>query len=75
MQQAAEGYSFSSNVVLPLLVFSGMFWIATLLWQWFIDGRELPEPVFPWRFVTNRVYMGMILYALIISFRISICAN
>jgi hypothetical protein len=62
MQQAAEGYSFSSPVVLPLLVFSGILWIGTILWQWFINDRELPEPVFPWRFVTNRVYMGMILY-------------
>jgi hypothetical protein len=65
LQQAADGAAFGSALVAPLLVFSGLMWVAFLLWSWFVtQKRELPEPVFPWRFVTSRVAMGMILYAI-----------
>ena len=65
LQQAADGAAFGSTLVPPLLVFSGLMWIGFLLWSWFItQKRELPEPLFPWRFVTSRVAMGMILYAI-----------
>ncbi|TVY75996.1 Efflux pump FUS6 [Lachnellula suecica] len=61
MQQAAEGRSFSSRLVLPMLISSGVMLIAFFLWQRYIAERNLPEPVFPWQLLTNRVYMGMIL--------------
>ncbi|RDL32028.1 uncharacterized protein BP5553_09430 [Venustampulla echinocandica] len=62
LQQAADGISFAAAVVLSLLILSGVFWVAFVIWQWFITTkRELPEPVFPWRFFSSRVFMGMIL--------------
>jgi hypothetical protein len=62
LQQASEGRSLSSAIVLTLLILSGIFWIAFMVWQWFITTkRSYPEPVFPWRHFQSRVYMGMIL--------------
>jgi uncharacterized BrkB/YihY/UPF0761 family membrane protein len=62
LQQAADGASFGSTLVLPLLVISGLMWIGFVAYSWFITKkRELPEPVFPWRFASSRVAMGMIL--------------
>jgi len=63
MQQAAEGYSFASRLVLPMLVCAGVMLISFLVWQRYIDKRDLPESVFPWQLLSNRIYMGMILNA------------
>ena len=61
MQQAAEGYSFASRLVLPMLICAGVSLIAFLVWQRYINKRTLPESVFPWQLLTSRIYMGMIL--------------
>ena len=62
LQQAADGASFRSALVMPLIILSGIFWVVFLSWSWFVTvKRELPEPVFPWRFVTSRVALSMIL--------------
>ncbi|CAG8976531.1 hypothetical protein HYALB_00011008 [Hymenoscyphus albidus] len=62
LQQAAEGSSSSGGTVLTLIVFSVVFWISFVVWQWYItEKRTYPEPVFPWRLFQSRVYMGMIL--------------
>ena len=69
LQQAALGYSFTSPFVLPLLICSGPFCLAFFIWQWFITTkRELPEPVFPWRFCQSRVRIGTIMYVDIWSY-------
>ncbi|KAL9621738.1 MAG: hypothetical protein Q9160_003856 [Pyrenula sp. 1 TL-2023] len=65
LQQAAEGYSFTSATVLPLLIISAALCVVFLVWQRHVTLKTTsPEPIFPWRFVKNRLMMGM----LIISF-------
>lgn len=74
LQQAAIGYSFTSAFVLPLLVCSGPFCLAFFVWQWFITTkRELPEPVFPWRFCQSRVRVGTIANSFLSGGVVSTC--
>jgi hypothetical protein len=63
LQQAAQGYGWSSAMVLGLIVSSGPVVVAFFMWQWFATTRLTnPEPVFPWRLCQNRLRMGMIMY-------------
>lgn len=63
LQQAADGKSFAATVVLPLLVISGVMWVAFVVWSWFVTTkRTLPEPIFPWRFIKSRVCIGLVLF-------------
>jgi hypothetical protein len=62
LQQAALGKPYNSPVVLALLIVAGLLWAIFFIWEWFVSTRRsFPEPVFPWRFVTNRVCVGMLL--------------
>jgi hypothetical protein len=62
LQQAAQGYAWSSAMVLGLIVSSGPVIVAFFMWQWYATTRRTnPEPVFPWRLCQNRLRMGMIL--------------
>jgi hypothetical protein len=65
LQQAAQGYRWSSAMVLGLIVSSGPVVVAFFMWQWFATTRLInPEPVFPWRLCQNRLRMGMIMQVL-----------
>lgn len=62
MLEASTTYSWSSPLIIVLLVVSAILWIAFVLWEWFITGkRSKQEPVFPFRFFHNRYWMGMLL--------------
>jgi len=62
LQQATASTSFASPEILPLLIVSGVLWIAFVVWQWYATTRlTAPEPVLPWRLFTNRMFLGMIL--------------
>ena len=68
LQQATAGISFTARNVLPLLILSGVMWIAFFVWQWYAATQVDPlEPVLPWRLLTNRVFLGMILYVCLIK--------
>lgn len=63
LQQAAQGYAWSSPVVLGLIISSAPACVAFFAWQWFATTRRTnPEPVFPWRLCQSRRRMGMIMY-------------
>lgn len=65
LEEADVNYPWKSAFVITLLTISGLCWIAFLIWSRRITQRErsqLREPVFPWRFVQNRVLVGMLLY-------------
>lgn len=54
-------FSWSSAGSISLLVVSGLCWICFLLWEWYITGKDgKQEPIFPWRFVHDRAFMGLI---------------
>lgn len=64
LEEADVNYPWKSAFVITLLTISGLCWIAFLIWSRRITlkQRSLREPVFPWRFVQNRVMVGMLLY-------------
>lgn len=64
LEEADVNYPWKSAFVITLLTISGLCWIAFLIWSRRITLRErsLREPVLPWRFVQNRVMVGMLLY-------------
>ena len=55
-------FSWNSPATICLLVLSGLLWIGFFFWEWLVSRRNSSqEPMFPWRFVRNRVWMGMLL--------------
>jgi hypothetical protein len=62
LQQAAQGYSWTSGMVLGMLVTCVPLAVAFFTWQWYATTRRSnPEPVFPWRICQDRRRIGMIL--------------
>ena len=65
VEEAGLSHGWDSAFVIAMLVVSGVLWIVFLLWERHITKRDsfpgAVEPVFPWRFVQNRVWMGMIM--------------
>ena len=61
--EASNRFSWSSGGTISLLVVSGLSWIFFFLWEWYITGQDgKQEPVFPWRFVHDSSFMGMLVY-------------
>ncbi|KAF2262723.1 MFS general substrate transporter [Lojkania enalia] len=66
--EASTSFSWSSAPTIVLLVISGVLAIAFLAWERFIMQRSsLQEPIFPWRFVYNRAWMGMLFSSLLLG--------
>ncbi|KAK9413398.1 putative Major facilitator superfamily (MFS) profile domain-containing protein [Seiridium unicorne] len=64
LEEADLAYSWSSPFVISLLIISGLAWIAFLLWERHITlEAKVREPMFPWRFLCSRVWVGMLLNA------------
>jgi hypothetical protein len=62
LQQAEVGFSWTSAVVLSLILCSIPLVAVFLVWEWHVTvHREYPEPVFPWRFFQSRIQIGMIM--------------
>ncbi|KAI0144561.1 major facilitator superfamily domain-containing protein [Xylariaceae sp. FL1272] len=60
-EQAANLYPWSSATVLAPLVIAIILWGLFFVSQWWVTTKEGEvEPVFPWRFCTDRVVMGII---------------
>ncbi|RDH15403.1 MFS general substrate transporter [Aspergillus niger ATCC 13496] len=62
LEEANEEYTWNSAFTIVLLIISGLAWIAFLLWERRVTlySKHI-EPVFPWRFVCNRVWVRMLL--------------
>lgn len=62
LEEANMNYPWSSPFVISALTISGVGWIVFFFWEHRITRHaKFCEPVFPWRFVENRVLAGMIL--------------
>jgi uncharacterized iron-regulated membrane protein len=71
LEEAGIGYPWRSAFVITLLAISGILWVAFLLWERKVTlAATAREPVFPWRFVQSRVWLGMLLYV-----RIQACSE
>ena len=62
LQEAGTRFPWKSAFVIILLTISGLSWPAFLLWERRVTlADQEQEPVFPWRFVQSRVWIGMLL--------------
>lgn len=65
VEEAGTSHGWRSAFVITLLVLSAVLWIFFLLWERYITRKEdmvgAVEPIFPWRFIKNRIWLGMIL--------------
>lgn len=63
--EVSTRFSWSSGRSISLLIVSGLSWICFFLWERYITGQDgKQEPIFPWRFVHDRAFMGLLVYGL-----------
>lgn len=63
LEEAGVRFAWRSPFVITLLIVSGLLWLAFLAWEFRTTRAEaIQEPVFPWRFVQSRIWIGMLLY-------------
>lgn len=63
LEEAALEGKWQSPMIICFLIISGLLVIGFLCWERFIiRENSIQEPVFPWRFVKNRVFMGILMY-------------
>ncbi|KAJ5088461.1 MFS general substrate transporter [Penicillium angulare] len=68
LDEADEKFPWRSAFVITTLTISGILWIVFTLWERRVTLKaELVEPVFPWRFFKNRVWMAMLLNAVFLG--------
>ncbi len=61
--EANNEFPWNSGAAISLLVISGALWIGFLANERVVTGDQWrAEPIFPWRFLFNRVWMGTLLY-------------
>ncbi|KAF2492665.1 MFS general substrate transporter [Lophium mytilinum] len=66
--ESSTAFSWSSAPTIVLLVLSAALAISFVLWERYITNRpNMQEPIFPWRFVHNRAWMGMLLVSLFLG--------
>lgn len=62
LTEATIEFTWHSAATIILLVLSGLSWTTFLAWEWFVSNRSgWTEPVFPWRFIRNRPWAGVLL--------------
>ena len=60
LEQAGILHDWNSAFVIAMLVFGSILVIGFFGWEWYVTQRlTVTEPVFPWRFATNRVMVGL----------------
>ncbi|TVY80405.1 MFS thioclapurine efflux transporter tcpA [Lachnellula suecica] len=61
IQEGGVDYAWKSGFEISFLIIAGIGWISFLLWERKITlFSKTTEPVFPWRLIKSRVWMGMI---------------
>ncbi|KAJ5578744.1 MFS general substrate transporter [Penicillium hispanicum] len=62
LDEADEQFAWRSGFTIAVLTISGVLWILFVVWErWVTLNTGTREPVFPWRFFQNRVWMAMLL--------------
>ncbi|MCJ1467259.1 hypothetical protein MMC07_005883 [Pseudocyphellaria aurata] len=66
--ETSNRFSWSSAATVSLLTLSGLSWICFFTWEWHITDRESKqEPIFPWRYVYDPAWMGMLLTTFLVG--------
>ncbi|KAF2465948.1 MFS multidrug transporter-like protein [Lindgomyces ingoldianus] len=62
LQETGRTYAWKSAFTISLLTISGVLWILFLIWERKVtmDSGTM-QPVFPWRFMKNRPWLGLLL--------------
>lgn len=61
-EEADSQFSWKSAYVITLLTLSGLLWVCLLLWERHITKHgKIIEPILPWRFITNRAVLSLML--------------
>ncbi|KAH8433184.1 uncharacterized protein LDX57_010817 [Aspergillus melleus] len=59
IEEAGIAFSLDSAIVVVFVTLSAALFGAFLVWEWYLYKSRLSrEPVFPWQFTKNRVFMG-----------------
>ncbi|KOS22229.1 Multidrug resistance protein 3 [Escovopsis weberi] len=67
-QEAGSRFSWDSAYVISLLVVSVVIWAALLTWERATTlANKVREPVLPWRFLTSRAMVGILLEILLLG--------
>lgn len=62
-EEADKRFPWRSAYVITLLTLSGLLWIALITWERYVTlSDKVREPILPWRFLTNRQMLGILLY-------------
>lgn len=62
LEEAGQTYAWKSAFTITLLTISGLTWIAFVVWEKIVTlSSSIAEPVFPWRLMTSRIWVGMTL--------------
>ncbi len=65
LEEAGIEYKWSSALVITFFVVAALLWICFCCWERYItDHTKKQEPVFPWRFVRSRIFVGMLLWVI-----------
>lgn len=63
LEEAGYEHRWSSSLIVSLLVFAGVLWMAFFAWERYIDTKPIKqESVLPWALVSDRAFLGMLLY-------------
>ncbi|KAI9934830.1 hypothetical protein MW887_000447 [Aspergillus wentii] len=61
LAEADVRFKWSSGLVISFMTISVIAFIAFMVWEWAISRRAWKvEPMLPWRFLYNRVWMGVL---------------
>ncbi|KAI0886605.1 putative multidrug resistance protein fnx1 [Annulohypoxylon maeteangense] len=67
-EEADKDFPWRSGYVISLLTISGLLWIALVFWERHVTrANGAREPILPWRFLTNRHMMGVLLNLLFLG--------
>lgn len=62
LQEGGVRFEWNSAIIIAFLTVSGIFWSAFFVWEWFASRENSTvEPMFPWRFFSNRIWMGTLI--------------
>ncbi|KAJ5107924.1 MFS general substrate transporter [Penicillium angulare] len=68
LDEADEQFAWRSAFTITVLVISGILWVLFVIWERRVTlNASAIEPVFPWRFFQNRVWIAMLLNAVFLG--------
>ena len=69
LQETTIDFTWSSGATISMLTLSGLCWITFFTWEWYLTDRATSyiEPVFPWRFMRSRPWVGMLITTFLVG--------